>query len=449
MNDELPVELAEWLPHYLGAQRWFSGGEPAAADVRITTSRQLWSDGQQHQMWQLLVDVAGDCYQVVLGMRPAGEVADFLNGHESAVLGTADGVFIYDAVWDPDLAKRLLSVASEGQQSATRSRPMGVEQSNTSLVFDDRLILKLFRHLHAGRNPDIEVTSALAGNGFTHVAGPLVHWRDETYDLAFAQEFLAGGTEGWALALTSLRNFYSSEDVDVPGEAGGDFAAEAERLGRVTAEMHVALSRAFAPAPTEVARSGWAALIGGLPDRLAGAGRHLDRDLLEAARPMLEHLGTVTDPGPFIRVHGDYHLGQVMRTDLGWFVLDFEGEPAKSVDDRIVPASPFKDVTGMLRSFHYASRHALMERAVPDWADMIPTARAWESHNRQAFLDGYLGHADVAALLPDTPASAAVMTAYELDKALYELEYELSYRPDWVAIPLDALERLVEGGGNG
>jgi maltokinase len=164
---------------------------------------------------------------------------------------------------------------------------------------------------------------------------------------------------------------------------------------------------------------------------------------------MLDRLGVVTDPGPAIRVHGDYHLGQVMRTDLGWFVLDFEGEPVKPVEERMAPASPFKDVTGMLRSLHYASRHALVERAVADWADMLPSARAWESHNRQAFLEGYRRHPEVASLLPDAPVSPAVMTGYELDKALYELEYELSHRPEWVPIPLDALERLVEGGANG
>jgi predicted trehalose synthase len=102
----------------------------------------------------------------------------------------------------------------------------------------------------------------------------------------------------------------------------------------------------------------------------------------------------------------------------------------------------------MLRSFHYASRHALIERAVPDWADMVPVARAWEMHNRQAFLAGYLQHEGVDTLLPDATASPAVMTAYELDKALYELDYEHSHRPEWVSIPLDALERLVQGGGN-
>jgi len=127
-------------------------------------------------------------------------------------------------------------------------------------------------------------------------------------------------------------------------------------------------------------------------------------------------------------------------------VLDFEGEPTKSVEERTAPASVLKDVAGMLRSLHYASRLALVERAVADWAEMAPSARAWEAHNRQAFLEGYRRHADVAALLPDAPLSAVVLSGYELDKCLYELEYERSHRPEWVSIPLDGLERLVAGG---
>ncbi len=449
MLDRFPEELTKALPKYLVAQRWYAGSEPPPSSaVQVSSSRRLWSDGADHEMWQLLVGVAGECYQLVLGVRPAGETADFLHGHESSVLGSTDGVFVYDAAWDSELAKILLEVASGGREKAGRSRPMSAEQSNTSIVYDDRLILKLFRHLRPGRNPDVEVTSALVGAGFAHVATPLVDWHDDTYDLAFGQQFLSGGADGWALALTSLRNLYSSPSVETPGEAGGDFAAEAERLGRVTAEMHVALHRAFGAASKDDAASGWRRLVEGLPSRLARAGGHLDRDLLAASGPLLERLAAVTDPGPAIRVHGDYHLGQVMRTDLGWYVLDFEGEPTKPVEERIVPASVFKDVTGMLRSLHYASRRALVERAVADWADMVSTARMWEAHNRQAFLEGYRRHDEVAPLLPDAQASAAVMSGYELDKCLYELEYELSHRPEWVAIPIDALEWLVEGGAD-
>ncbi len=444
-----PDELTGALPSHLASQRWFSGAEePPLEAVKVESSRRLWSDGSDRELWQVLVDVGGDCYQLILGVRPAGEPADFLRGHEGAVLGVAEGVYVYDATWDSELARVFLEVVSDGRESAELARPMTAEQSNTSLVYDDRLILKIFRRLRPGRNPDVEVTTALAAAGFTHVAAPMVEWRDDDYDLAFGQQFLAGGTEGWALALTSLRDLYSNPECDTPAEAGGDFGAEAGRLGLVTAEMHVALHSVFGRAGADAARAGWDALVDGLPGRLEHAGRRADKDLLAPARPMLDRLRAVTDPGPAFRVHGDYHLGQVMRTDLGWYVLDFEGEPARPVEQRLAPASPVKDITGMLRSFHYASRHALVERAVAEWPQMMPTALAWESHNRQAFLDGYLGHPEVADLLPDPAASPAVMVAYELDKALYELEYELSFRPKWVPIPLDALERLVEGGGN-
>jgi maltokinase len=448
MAEQFPVELTEQLPGYLAAQRWYAGSDAVAnSEVHVTKLRRLWTDGADHDLWHLVVDSGRDHYQLVLGVRPAGEPAGFLHGHEHAVLGAAAGVFAYDAACDGDLSKVLLEVVSEGRETASFARPMGVEQSNTSIVYDDRLILKVFRRLRPGRNPEIEVTTALSEAGFAHVAAPVLEWREEPYDLAFGQQFLAGATEGWAMALTSLRDLYSSTEGEMPEEVGGDFGAEAERLGRVTADMHVALHRVFGPAPPARAAAGWSRLIESLGPRLAQAGKHVDRDLLSAARPLLDRLGAITDPGPAIRVHGDYHLGQVMRTDMGWYVLDFEGEPTKPVEERTAPASVLKDVTGMLRSLHYASRLALAERAVVDWADMVPSARAWEAHNRQAFLEGYRHHPEVAQLLPEAPASAAVMLAYELDKCLYELDYELSHRPEWVPIPLDGLERLVEGGG--
>jgi maltokinase len=446
MPEKFPEELTAALPRYLAGQRWYSGSEePPASEVSIHSSTQLWTDSTGHELWQVLVDVSGQHYQLVLGVRPSGETAEFLHGQEGSVLGHAEGVYVYDVMCDAELLKVLLNVVSDGRESATRARPISAEQSNSSIVYDDRLILKLFRHLRPGRNPDVEVTTALATAGFTHVAAPLVHWSDGEYDLAFGQQFLAGGTEGWALALASLRNLYNSEEAEIPEQAGGDFSAEARRLGRVTADMHVALHSVFGAAGPDDARRYWTALVDRLPSRLKATGGLVGRDLLAAAGPLLDRLGAVADPGPAIRVHGDYHLGQVMRTDLGWFVLDFEGEPAKAVEDRVVPASAFKDVTGMLRSFHYASRYALIERAEPDWVEQAPSALAWESHNREAFLDGYLAHPEIAALLPEAPVSAAVLSAYELDKALYEIDYELSHRPEWVAIPLDALERLIEG----
>jgi maltokinase len=357
--DSWPDELTAALPSFLAAQRWYAGSEPPAGDqIEVERSTRLWANGD-HELWQLIVQAAGEKYQLLLGVRPAGQEAEFLHGHESAVLGSAAGVYAYDAVFDSELAKAVLEVASEGRERVARARPLGAEQSNTSIVYDDRLILKVFRHLRPGRNPEVEVTTALKRAGFDHVAAPVVEWRGGGYDLAFGQDFLVGATEGWAMALTSLREYYSSSDCDGPAEAGGDFAAEAGRLGRVTAQMHAALQSAFGPASSDQAKAQWQSLVASLGPRLDRAGQRAGRDLAGPAAVMLERLGAVGDPGPFIRVHGDYHLGQVMRTDLGWYVLDFEGEPARSLEERSAPASPYKDVTGMLRSFHYASRHAL------------------------------------------------------------------------------------------
>lgn len=455
MPDVFPSELISALPDYLPLQRWFGGSEPPdPSEVQVASTTRLWSGEGDHELWQMLVDVGEARYQLLLGVRPAGEVADFLSGQERSVLGMAENVFVYDALLDSDLAKRLLEISSGGSETAVRARPMGAEQSNTSIVYDDRLVFKVFRKLPRGTSPDVDITTALAGAGFTHVPAPMVVWREGGQDYGFGQQFLAGGAEGWALALTSLRDLYSvtvrggadgATEAGTPAEAGGDFAAEARRLGRVTAEMHVALHEVFGSAPASETAAGWSALLASLPDRLKRASEQVDRDLLDAAGSLLERLNQVDDPGPAIRVHGDYHLGQVIRTDLGWYVIDFEGEPARAENERMDRASPFKDVTGMLRSFHYASRHALVEQDVAAWPEIVPAARAWESHNRQAFLEGYQSHEQVSGLLPAPPLPAVVMAAYELDKALYELDYELAHRPEWVGIPADALERLAGG----
>jgi len=324
---------------------------------------------------------------------------------------------------------------------------MGAEQSNSSIVYDERLILKLFRRVQRGHNPEVEITEALAGEGFTNVPEPLATLRSGDYDLAILQPFLAGATEGWALALTSLRDLFGLNDTSSmpiinleappappdPGQAGGDFSGEAARLGAMTGAMHVALAAAFGR--HEVDPKAWAASIA---EQLEAVGSvDIDKD---AALAILDRLAEV-DPGPAIRVHGDYHLGQVLRTDAGWFVLDFEGEPVRPLEERRRPTSPLKDVAGMLRSFHYASAVSRTER---DGEELDDLAAAWEDRNRQAFLRGYHRAADSKGILPPDPEGLdAVLAAFELEKAVYELGYERAYRPDWEAIPLAALRRLT------
>jgi maltokinase len=320
------------------------------------------------------------------------------------------------------------------------------EQSNTSLVYDDRVIMKLFRRLVEGRNPDVEVTIALDRAGFDHVAAPVASWARGDDDLAFVQQYLSGGAEGWALALTSLRDLYAAGPDD-PSQAGGDFGAESRRLGQMTARMHLALADAFGVDRDEFRGLGWARLQDDLEARvrrLVGAGWS------GSPSELLRSIRAVTDPGPGIRVHGDYHLGQVMRTDTGWYVLDFEGEPARPMEERVAFTSPMKDVTGMFRSFQYAAHFVLLEREDEHSEHLQRLAWAWESHNRDTFLDGYLSTDGIDALLPEGgPLRTAVTLAFELDKALYELTYEEAYRPEWAPIPASAIRRLMAGSAAG
>ncbi len=451
----LPEGVLALIPDHLARQRWFAGPAPDPASVQVLDADELaTADGGAHRLLWAIVAVrspsesAGesDRYQLLIGERPNGEHAEFLNGHELSVLGSVADRYYYDATVDPELALMWLRVITDGNVTAERMRPVNAEQSNTSLVFDDRLIAKAFRRLQDGPNPDVLVTEALDRVGFTHVAKPAAVWRKDGNDLAFVQQFLAGGTEGWALALTSLRDLYSSRPDDA-SQAGGDFGHEAARLGQMTAEMHLAMAEALGVDRDEFRNAGWPAVLTEIEEQLRAV---VGAAFSGSAEQLLGQLRAVDQPGPGIRAHGDYHLGQVMRTDSGWFVLDFEGEPARGISERLAFTSPFKDVTGMLRSFHYAAHFALLEQEQHEQAGLIPLADDWELHNRRRFLDGYFATPGIAALLPERPEIRdALALAFELQKALYELAYEQAYRPDWTAIPTAAIHRMLAGSYHG
>ena len=439
-SEVLPEALVGLVGPYLARQRWYAGaGAPTSIEV-VASSRVGAPEGSSAALIWAIVRADGSDYQLVIAERPASEGAEHARGHEEAVIGSVDGSAYYDATVDAEMALVLLDVASGGAERAERARPLIAEQSNTSIIYDDRLILKVFRRLSVGANPDVEVTSALASTGFSHIALPLVRWQREGRDLAFGQQYLAGGTDGWALALTSLRDFYGTADAvpSHPALSGGDFAAEAARLGQMTGEMHLAMAEAFGTSD-ELAHS-WLDFVA----RAQAQVERLSPDLAISGGPLLERLRAVGAPGPSVRTHGDYHLGQVMRTDSGWYVLDFEGEPNRPLEQRLQPTSVMKDVAGMLRSLQYASRFALRERAESDPAVLEPLAEAWEERNSAAFIHGYYETKGIEELLPPAPPDReAVRVAFELEKALYELGYEKSFRPDWAPIPLAALRRLL------
>ena len=354
-------------------------------------------------------------------------------------------VIAYDAAQDPEATRvimrallggrRLRSPDSEARFNTTADAALRADleprlftgqQSNTSVMLGKTALLKVFRRLELGRNLDIEMHAALNATGVPDVAG-LFGWIEGSWvsegrqldaDLAMVIEQLAGAVDGWDLALDSLRNENTSTKITTdPG-----FAHEAEALGRALAGIHDALRSSFATAKVLGART---AMI--MTDRLREAA-HIAPALAAHVPGLLrcfDQLGA--EALETQRVHGDFHLGQTLRTSSGWKIIDFEGEPAKTMAERRTPDSPWRDVAGMLRSFDYAAA------SVPG-----PHSAAWAADCRAAFLRGYAdGELD--------ESQASVLCAYEADKAIYEVIYEIRNRPDWVHIPLGAVAALAAG----
>lgn len=456
--------LREWLPR----QRWFAGkGRPISGFGLVSATELLPADGRLGApgLLHLLLDVhhnaregvlgAGhrlgqgpgqghgqaDTYQLLLGTRallpPA--LAPALVGH--AVGGPLDGLTIYEALHDPRLTSLLLErLRAPGRTGHLRfgsepgaAIPAGLaprlstaEQSNSSVIYGDTFILKLFRRVAPGPNPDLELSLALARAGSRRVAAPAAWFEalglyDEPATLGVLQRFLPGSAGAWELALQAV-------------EDGSDFSGEAHALGRATAEVHLALARAL---PTSTLRRPQIELLAAaMAARLDAAAAAVPalRPYRAALRAAFDDLAALGARGTVLaaqRVHGDLHLGQALRTRPGgWVLIDFEGEPARPLPERRRAAPPVQDVAGMLRSFDYAARHHDPSAAgAPEWART----------QRAAFCAGY---AEAAGTDPrDEPV---VIRAFETDKAVYEVLYEARHRPAWLPIPMAAVRRLAQ-----
>ena len=346
--------------------------------------------------------------------------------------------------WLDDLA----AVTAAGEAARVGS----AEQSNTSILYGDRAILKLFRRIERGRHPDVEIGAFLAARGFAHVPalfGTLGLVDDEGESVAgMLQALVPGAEDAWAYATRAAADALAGRG------APDAYATEAARLGAVTRALHDALASDasapnFAPEPArfdDVRRWAQGAHTAYDAMRLAAeaAGTALPDAVMDraAALESVDALAAAAadEPGAAIRHHGDYHLGQVLRAaDGALFVVDFEGEPAKPLVERRRKHSPLRDVAGMLRSFAYAAAFASRE-AGPD--DTGARAHAWEASARHAFLGAYFEAAGQASYLPRARAhSDALVALFETEKLYYELRYELSNRPDWVDIPLRGLAR--------
>lgn len=454
--------LAAWMPR----QRWYAAKArppslrlvswwelPAPSDVGVAAGSGADSDAR---IRTYLVADEGALPAVLYQIPVVARATETVDADPEHVIGSpAPGTTFIDGPFDPAYASALLRLittgaTAEGPQTRVAGRPVDGgtlgdmrtsrvvtgEQSNTSLIYEGDgmpVICKVYRQIHPGLNPDIELQIALATAGSSRVPRP-VGWVEGVWpdletahgsvrgSLAFAQEFLPDVEDAWRVALLAAAR-------------GDDFRAQSRALGAATADVHLALAECFhTRVPTardrEVTASMWArrlaiamAEVPEISERRVAA-EAVYRRALDVPWPRLQ------------RIHGDYHLGQVIQAPgRGWVLLDFEGEPLRPMAERTLPDLALRDVAGMLRSFDYVTGSLRL-----DDPERSPEAvRNWARDARQAFVEGY-----AAASGTDLDPRHPLLAALELDKAVYEAIYESRNRPTWVSIPLAAISRLVE-----
>ena len=443
---DLPT-LDALLPAYLARQPWFAHGEARnrssegeSVDVgAVVREREIWRDGNPGLIWAILdttldgVDVGS--YQVLIGLRPAVPSPAFLAGADSRVLGTlleGTGEWIaYDALVDPELTIAALESMFEGLRGVRSVRKLTAGKTSTSVVADEHWLCKVFRRIHDGANPGVDMPARLGEEGFRATLETVEAWRSDGVDLALRRPFLPGAANGLDLAAASLRELFASR-LD-PQASPGDFSSEARRVGTMLADMHRASEAAYGVMTQD--RDELLAEVAQQVVDLAidGLGRERVEDWVRRCR------GALDKSIPTIRVHGNLHLGQLLRSDQGWLILDFEGAPLLPTAERRVPRPGWFDVGSMLRSLDYVAEMTRAARVAPrpDGSLVADEARKWVERNSDALFEGYRRARD-----SDGEVGALVAVG-EVARAAYEVSYERANRREFEYIPTAALRRLV------
>jgi maltose alpha-D-glucosyltransferase/alpha-amylase len=548
-KNHVPDKLEQWLPAFLKAQRWFGAKNKPIKKTTVTEVLPLKEKKNIHYILFVQVsfmDGSADAYVIPITClsgdkavtaaenqpcavlarvhRQSGSTVD-LPAPQSKAARQADG-YLFDAViHEPfcmDLFQKIARRASikgrKGRMAASVDRPLksfqkqdesavnikviAAEQSNTSIIFGNRYILKLFRRLQNGINPDLEISRFLSRKRFTHLpplAGALEYRaeKEEPKTIAILQEYVPNQGDAWKYTLNSLYSYfeYIIEDhfddtfvpppqhplelarMEIPQKAIdriGFYLTSARLMARRTAEMHVFLSAEtesprFAPeefsklyqrslyqSMRSLARQvlpGLKKQVEYLPEQVQiDAARISDhqQEILDSFRALLDHRIT----GKRIRCHGDFHLGQILYTGKDFVIIDFEGEPSRPISERRIKRSPLRDIAGMIRSFHYAAHSALAEVLIRGLISnrhkktMEQFADYWYSWVCAAFLKAYFENAQSGNFLPHSDNEIRLLLdAFLMEKAIYEIDYELNNRPDWLAIPLKGTERLLKQAG--
>jgi len=393
-----PAALEGLVVPYLERQPWFLADmsrvdRSVRANARLADLEVLLHE--RPGLASVVVTVGGHSFHVLVGWREPALAPAILGSRQGAVLGICDDgsgeVLCYDAFADEELSAGLLAIASAGRESARRVRLVQSLVSHASLVYDERLFMKCYRVLEPAPRQEVELLLRLDEVGFKHLLGAVARWERAGWDLALVREYVAGAVEGRALALTSLRDLLgraADEDLmqsEEVGAAGGDLGSEMRRLGEITGSLHLALAEAF-----------------GVRTLQAGDG----------------------SPRLAIRVHGDYHLRRVLRTDAGWIVAGFGDDPLigrfGGGGERREPrfASPLEDLADLSYSLRQVAAEAVAVRPVATWAQARRLAESWERRNRDALISGYLGVEGIGTLMElDRPAAVSSLEALVAERA--------------------------------